>query len=80
METGPVIKMTEYRHLSRFYKVFGNLVSWASRTQSTVSLSSTEAEYVSLCKSVSEAIWLQHDVDMKYNFIREADVKNIAKI
>ncbi|KAK9688266.1 protein of unknown function (DUF4219) [Popillia japonica] len=34
-------------------------VSWVSRKQSTVSLSSTEAEYVSLCSATTEAIWLK---------------------
>lgn len=41
------------------FKVFGNTVSWASRKQATVSLSSTEAEYISLGQGISEAKWLR---------------------
>lgn len=41
------------------FKVFNNTVSWASRKQSTVSLSSTEAEYISLANGVCEAKWLR---------------------
>lgn len=42
------------------FKVFNCTVSWASRKQSTVSLSSTEAEYVALSLCVSEACWLRY--------------------
>lgn len=41
------------------FKVFGNVVSWSFRKQSTVSLSSTEAEYISHCQGACEAIWLR---------------------
>lgn len=41
------------------FKVYDNTVSWVSRKQPTVSLSSTEAEYVSLCSATTEAIWLK---------------------
>lgn len=41
------------------FKVFGNTVSWLSQKQPTVSLSSTEAEYLALAKGVCEAKWLR---------------------
>lgn len=41
------------------FKVFGNTVSWSSHKQSTVSLSSTEAEYIALTEAVCEAKWLR---------------------
>lgn len=36
------------------FKVYGNTIAWASRKQESVSLSSTEAEYVSLALGISE--------------------------
>ena len=37
----------------------GGAISWCSRQQEVVALSSTEAEYISLCTGVKEAIWLR---------------------
>lgn len=50
--------------------VFGAAVSWCCRKQPCVALSSTEAEFVSLCEAGQEAIWLRQllrdfNVDMK---------------
>lgn len=42
------------------FKVFGNVVSWSSRKQSAVALSSTEAEYVAVSECACEAIWLRN--------------------
>lgn len=41
------------------FKVFGCTVSWCSRKQSSVALSSTEAEYIALSLAISEACWLK---------------------
>ena len=38
----------------------GALVSWKSKRQSTVALSSCEAEYIAESEAAKEAIWLQH--------------------
>ena len=37
----------------------GGAVSWMSKKQATVALSTTEAEYVALCSATQEAIWLR---------------------
>lgn len=37
----------------------GGAVTWQSKRQPTVALSSTEAEYMALCSAAQEAIWLQ---------------------
>lgn len=42
------------------FMVFGNTVSWSSKRQQIVTLSSTEAELVSLCNAAKEGIWLSH--------------------
>lgn len=42
------------------FKLNGGVVSWTCRKQKCVSLSSTEAELISLCEAIKEAIWLQN--------------------
>ncbi|XP_053697111.1 uncharacterized protein LOC128744279 [Sabethes cyaneus] len=41
------------------FQVFGCTVSWASRKQQMVALSSSEAEYGALSLAVSEGLWLK---------------------
>lgn len=40
------------------FKSFNSVISWATRKQSTVSLSLTEAEFISLSTAACEAIWI----------------------
>ena len=42
------------------FKVYGGLVCWSTRKQSTVALSSTEAEYVALASASMELTWMQN--------------------
>lgn len=41
-----------------FFKVFNNSVVWRSRKQTTVTLSTTEAEFVALCEAIMEASFM----------------------
>lgn len=41
------------------FKVLGSTVSWTTKKQSSVALSSTEAEYVALATAATELIWLK---------------------
>lgn len=48
------------RSISGFvFMVGGNTVSWRSCLQRAVTLSTTEAEYISLCEASREAVWLK---------------------
>lgn len=42
------------------FKLFNCTISWCSKKQNCVALSSTEAEYVALCAAVTEACWLKN--------------------
>ena len=41
------------------FSICGGIISWASKTQTTVVFLSTEAEYVSASLATQEAIWLR---------------------
>ena len=49
------------------FRVGSSTVSWSSKKQSVVALSSTEAEYIALCSAAQETVWLRKlfaDLDM----------------
>eukprot|EP00253_Pinus_taeda_P018031 PITA_18031 len=41
------------------FNIGSGTISWSSKKQATISLSSTEAEYKAVCSSTCEAIWLR---------------------
>ena len=45
------------------FTVFGCTISWKATLQSTVALSTTEAEYMALTEAVKESIWVQGLLD-----------------
>src|SRR6266576_3355852 len=42
------------------FKIFNNTVTWCTKKQSTIALSSTAAEYIALMEAVKEAKWLKN--------------------
>ena len=54
------------------FELNGGPVSWQSRKQKTVALSTMEAEYIALSDTVSEAIWWQQ-------FLREVGIRETSK-
>ena len=51
-----------------FYTLGGTTVSWMSRLQKSVALSTTEAEYMAIFKTIKEMIWFE-------NFLEELGKK-----
>ena len=52
-------------------KVFGNTITWCSKKQSIIALSSTEAEYIAACAATCEMLWaLNVLTDLKINVPR----------
>lgn len=60
-----------------------NTVSWTTRRQTCVTLSSTEVEYVALTSAAAELLWehrrLKH-VDIKYHFVQDLVLKGILDV
>ena len=53
-----------------FFKLGSSTVSWRSKRQSVVALSSTEAEYIALSMASQEAIWIRNLLE-SMNFKQE---------
>ena len=45
----------------------GGAISWSSKKQSVVTLSSTEAEYIGITHAAKEAIWIHHLLSELYS-------------
>jgi hypothetical protein len=61
------------------FKLNGGTISWASRKQKTIALSSTEAEYIALAEASQELIWLRRlccDFNCKQNDATTINVDN----
>lgn len=58
-QIGPVIPPLDDQPQGYLFKLNGAAVSWRSKLQSTVSLSSTEAEYKATTEAGKEVLWLR---------------------
>ena len=53
--------LDDHRSTSGYiFKLSGAAVSWGSKKQSCVALSTAEAEYMALTSAAQEAVWMQH--------------------
>ena len=52
-------KASCHSHSGYVFCINGAAISWKSQKQPVVALSTTESEYISLCKGVQEAVWLK---------------------
>ena len=48
------------------------MIAWRSRKQTSVALSTTEAEYIAACTTCSEAIWLRKMISGLFDLQLEA--------
>lgn len=65
--------------------VYGGTITWGSRKQVCVSLSSTEAEYIALTDTTQEILWFKnlcHDfnINIKYPILVQADNQSAIKM
>ncbi|KAH9659037.1 Integrase catalytic domain-containing protein [Citrus sinensis] len=58
---------------SYVFTLAGAAVSWVSKLQTVVALSTTEAEYMAATQACKEAIWIQRTkyIGVQYHFVRE---------
>ncbi|PHU21575.1 hypothetical protein BC332_06682 [Capsicum chinense] len=62
-----------------FFTIGGCAISWKATLQSTISLSTSEIEYMAITEAFKEAIWLKDQIfhertkhiDVRYHFVRE---------
>jgi hypothetical protein len=62
------------RSTTGYIFIIGGPISWGSKIQSIIALSSTESEYVALCITIRESVWL---IGI-YNFIRRTEQTTIT--
>ena len=58
------------------FMVFGCVISWFSKKQPTVSLSSTEAEFIALTEAIKESLWLRQLVSEMGFIINDSTIVN----
>ena len=59
MQIGRVTSIIEDQHQVYIFQVSGGPVTWRSKKQSCVALSTAEAEYMALSSAAQEAVWLR---------------------
>lgn len=57
-----------------FFKLNGGFISWCSKKQTCVALSSTEAEVIAFTAATKEAVWLRRFLNEIYKEIKNATI------
>jgi len=54
----------ERKSTSGNYQFLGeNLISWASKTQAPIDMSTTEGEYISAASCCTQLLWMKHQLE-----------------
>jgi hypothetical protein len=72
MQIGQVVQMTEKVLQGGCFFLGNNLVSWFSKKQNSVSLSTAEAEYIAAGSSCSQLVWMKQmleEYDVQQNVL-----------
>ncbi|GJY24330.1 hypothetical protein Tco_0397988 [Tanacetum coccineum] len=57
------------------------LVSWSSKKQTSMSISSTEAEYIAMSGCCAQILWMRSKhIDIRHHFIREQVEKGVVEL
>ena len=51
-----------------------SLVSWSSKKQNYVALSTAEAEYIAACACCAQILYMKH-IDIRHHFLRDHEAK-----
>ncbi|GAA0174990.1 hypothetical protein LIER_28257 [Lithospermum erythrorhizon] len=69
-----------------YFFLGNNLVSWFSKKQNSVSLSTAEAEYIAVGSSCTQLIWMKQmleemkHIDIRHHFIRDLVEEKVVKL
>src|SRR3954466_436281 len=70
MQTGQEVLMTEKSTSGGCFFLGNNLISWFSKKQNCVSLSTAEAEYIAAGSSCSQLVWMKQMLS-EYNVTQD---------
>ena len=70
MQIGKIAQMTEKSTSGNAFFLGDSLVAWLSKKQSSISLSTTEAEYIYVAICCTQVLWMKQtleELEVKYN-------------